>query len=120
MKVHVFYLPVDRGFCFKPFIVLPKVSKRWLQPARQASLAHELIHYEQQPLFPVFWVIRYFLSKRFRFAQELPAFKKQLEIETMSASPARKLAFTRYIAKVMSEQYWGMCSFDEALKALEE
>ena len=95
----------SRGFCFKPFIIIPKSKKD-----DNAYLAHEMTHYNRQGLFPILWVRRYFADKEFRWNEE----KKAFEAEIMSKKKENKYIDYKWYKKVFLEQYWGMCTTEQA------
>ena len=110
-------LPVKRGFTFRPLIVIPKWASK-TEALKVSLVAHEQTHYERQKnfFFALWWVFRYFTSKSFRFNEEIPAFTNELRaLKGLGQKPK-----VSDFAKTLSEQYWGACDYQTALKRLEE
>jgi hypothetical protein len=58
-----------------PFIfILPEYAKD------AALLAHEFVHYNEQRWITPWWWLKYALSKRFRIAAEVRAYKVQIDM----------------------------------------
>jgi len=104
------YLPINRGLTFRPFLVLPKRIKG--KKSEAGYLAHERIHYGRQFLFPIIWIAKYFLSARFRWREEKPAWTEEIKVNELEG---HKVAPERY-AEILSEQYWGMVNYTAALE----
>lgn len=89
----------------------------------QDLIVHEKVHIEQQiNLFnSVIWWIRYIFSKRFRYSQELPAYKKQFEYLKQGKDRNEIARIKTIIAKNLSHPLYGnMVSFEEAMRELEK
>lgn len=110
-------LPISRGFTFHPFIVIPEWATK-TEAIKASYLAHEQTHYERQKNFfyALWWVFRYFASKKFRFEEEVTAFAS--EIKTLKALGQKPKVSD--FARTLSEQYWGACDYQTALERLEE
>lgn len=71
--------------CIYPFIFLPEHIYKDLisptpKPSSVALLLHEQVHYERQKREGIIlWPILYIISPKFRFNEELLAFKEQIE-----------------------------------------
>lgn len=71
--------------CIYPFIFLPEHIYKDListtpKPSSAALLLHEQVHYERQKREGIIlWSILYIISPKFRFNEELLAFKEQIE-----------------------------------------
>ena len=105
-------LNIKRGFSFKPFIGVP--NNLVGTAAYDAYVAHEMTHYERQGYFPAIWVAKYFTDKKFRYQEELLAFKA--EIAKMRETGIR--VNIHQFAMAMSTEYWGMIDYDTAYKDL--
>ena len=70
---------------------------------------------------PVF-VVLYILSKKFRFTAEVEAFMAQIDAELVEwrelGIDKDRHEYATFLAKQLSEQYWGCCTYDEAAAAL--
>lgn len=51
-------------------------------------IEHELVHYREQAWITPIWVLRYLLSRRFRFAAEARAYRRQIEVGGISVDGA--------------------------------
>ncbi len=61
------------AFTFRPFIfVHPDHANN------EGLIAHEMTHYKEQWWIPLIWVARYCLSKKFKLAAEIRAYKAQI------------------------------------------
>lgn len=71
--------------CIYPFIFLPEdvykdLISKTPKPKSIAVLLHEKVHLERQKKQGILlWIIKYFISPKFRFNEELLAFKEQIE-----------------------------------------
>lgn len=110
-------LNVTRGFTLRPLMVIPKWATK-TEALKASYVAHEQTHYERQKNFfyALWWVFRYFTSKKFRFEEEVAAFVN--EIKTLKALGQKPKVID--FAKILSEQYWGACDYQTALERLEE
>ena len=95
-------------------MVIPAIIKGTAD--EPAYIAHETAHYNRQGLFPIAWVVKYFTNKKFRFQEELLAFRAEIEKKRELNLPVNIEDY----ATAMSEQYWDMCTVDEALLKLQE
>ena len=57
----------------------------------KALIAHELVHYDSMAWVTPFWWLRYILSKSFRWAQEVKAYKVQIAMSGITAPQAAEL-----------------------------
>ena len=69
--------------CIYPFIFLPENVYNDLKssnpnPESFALLLHEQTHLERQKKYGILWFIKYLFSAKYRFNEELLAFKKQV------------------------------------------
>ena len=82
---------------------------------------HENTHLDQQGhsyILAVIWWIRYFASARFRYRQELEAFRRQYDY-VMHTTPRRRYeSLTHYAEQLSSDLYGGLVSFDEAVEEI--
>ena len=102
---------LTRGFCFKPFIVIPKSQKD-----NNSYLAHENTHYKRQGFFPFLWVFKYFTDKEFRWEEEKEAFTAEI----LSKKKDNKYVdYDRY-KHILLNQYCNMCSEKEAYEFIAE
>lgn len=86
-------------------------------------IMHEAIHVSQQKnwFLAIFWWIRYTASAEFRYSQELPAYKMQMNYLCDHVYRGREQQFQvrRSIALIMSgPKYKRMVSYDQAMKDL--
>ena len=73
-------------------------------------IEHELVHYREQAWIAPLWWLRYALSKSFRLAAEVRAYKRQIEVG----------GITRLTAAVMLLNYGLGITLEEAFKELPE
>lgn len=104
----IVYLDIQRGFSFWPLIVMPKRLKGGVR--EQAYLEHEQTHYKRQRWWTPIWIILYFLSKSFRWQEEKLAFKAEIEHLINAGIPINRYLYVEDI----SEDYWGMCTVQQA------
>lgn len=86
-------------------------------------MIHELTHSEQQKrsyLFAIIWWIRYLLSKKFRYRQELEAYQQQMYfIKTIVTDRNMLVKFRHRLAHDLSGQgYNYITSYEDAFKQL--
>lgn len=109
------YLDVERGFSFWPVIVIPKKHRGTV--LEKPQVAHESDHYNRQGWLVLWWIFRYFTSRKFRMQEETRAYKAQIA-EYAKILPGREDEYTILKANSMATLYRGMCTFDEAIEAL--
>lgn len=84
---------------------------------------HERIHMAQQKNFfkAIWWWARYVTSPKFRYSQELPAYKKQYEILIRSIGDRNaRIKLLEKVASVMAgKSYKNMVDYQTAVKDLE-
>ncbi len=81
-----------------PFIfVLPKKA------GHTGLIEHELVHYREQAWIAPIWWLRYLLSKSFRLAAEVRAYKRQIEVSEIGVTQAA-LWLTKYKTGVTYQQ----------------
>lgn len=74
-----------------------------------ALVEHELVHYrEQRRVLTIPWLLRYWLSKKFRLAAEVRAYQRQIEVG----------GITVQAAAVMLQQYGLGITLEQAHAAL--
>ncbi len=87
-------------------------------------IEHEKVHIGQQKNFfiAIFWWVRYYLSKSFRYSQELPAYKKQYQfIKSEYKDKNVQFKFRMRIAEIISgAQYNHMVDRQTAYEDLEK
>ena len=54
----------------------------------EALIAHEMVHYRSMAWLTPFWWLRYALSKSFRWAQEVEAYRVQIALGGLTAPAA--------------------------------
>lgn len=87
-------------------------------------VAHELVHIRQQRnsyIVAVVWWIRYRFSLKFRYSQELPAYRKQMEeIFKHVRDPNKKARVRNEVASIMTNNpaYKGMVTYQQAFEDL--
>jgi len=87
-------------------------------------LCHETVHTLQQKnfFFAIIWWIRYIIDSKFRYSQELPAYKAQYEyLKKHVFKDRNQIARLRHsVASMMSGPHYNhMVAYDEVYKALE-
>ena len=58
-------------------------------------IEHELVHYREQAWITPWWVLRYLLSRKFRLAAEVRAYRRQIELGGITHGQAAQM-LTRY------------------------
>lgn len=83
---------------------------------------HEYVHVEQQKgskLYAMVWWIPYTLSRKFRYSQELPAYRRQLSYLAGGQDKTTRHAVGHKIATILSGSgYNNMVSYEQAIKDL--
>lgn len=85
---------------------------------------HETIHTVQQrqsKLFGLYWWAKYILSKRFRFSQEVEAYRGQYEFAVKHYKMDRNKsswALKKVASAISSKLYGNMVEFSDALKLI--
>lgn len=104
-----------RGFTLRPFMIIPKWATK-TETLKASYTAHEQTHYQRQKnfFFAVWWVLRYFTSKKFRFEEEVLAYANEIRVLRKAGLNPSKDKY----AKILSEEYWGACNQAEAFSAL--
>lgn len=105
-------LNIKRGFSFKPFIGVPKALMGTVM--YDVIVAHENAHYGRQRLFPLFWVIKYFMNRSFRLDEELFAYRVQI----VKMKELGLHIDIHLFAQELSTQYWGMVEYERVLHLL--
>lgn len=84
----------------------------FIRPERhndESLIAHEMIHYREQAWSTPWWVMRYLLSKQFRLAAEVRAYKVQIESGGIPPEEAGSMLM----------KYRLGITYEQALKALQ-
>lgn len=82
---------------------------------------HEMVHLRQQcfsKFVGVFWWILYLLSKRFRYSQELEAFREQYRWILVNQNFWRHRKLDEYASQLSSPLYGKIVSYEEAKKQI--
>jgi len=113
----------DRGFSVHPFIFIPKWTET--QGIENSYEAHERTHCGRQKNFfyGLYWIGHYYVSKSFRFQEETLAYITQVITRLAPITKPSERAFlkTQIISEYageMATEYRGMCTVDQAIKAL--
>ena len=97
---------VPRGFSALTLWPLILVRPEFRHDA--AMIEHELVHFHEQAWITPIWVARYLLSKRFRLAAEVRAYRRQIEVGGISIEGAARMLLC----------YRLNINYDQALAAL--
>jgi len=97
---------IPRGFA--AMTVWPLILVRPECRHDNALIEHELVHYREQAWITPWWMVRYLLSKKFRLAAEIRAYRVQIALD----------GITHAAAAHMLTQYRLGITFTEALEAL--
>jgi hypothetical protein len=100
-------LGLSRAFSLWPLIFAPRNAPVWI-------LEHERAHYHRQAWITPVWVIRWLFDAKFRYREEQLAFKAEIE----SRRAAGRYAYLHDYAFMMSTQYRGMCTYEQAMEWL--
>ena len=84
---------VPRGFDAITF--WPVIFVRPEHRHNAALIAHELVHYQEQRWITPVWVLRYLLSRKFRLAAEVRAYRVQIALGGITQDQAAQM-LTRY------------------------
>ena len=74
-----------------------------------ALIEHELVHYQEQRWITPVWVLRYLLSRKFRLAAEVRAYRRQIAIGGITKDQAAQM-LTQYRLGISLEQANGLFS----------
>lgn len=108
--MNIYYIDNNRGFSLWPVgIFIPiKHKGTWKE---KTYIAHETTHYRRQGWSILWWLIKYFVSKGFRFEEEKIAMSSAIRLQNKLGEPY----YPEKLALILSTQYWDMCSYAEAL-----
>jgi len=84
-------------------------------------IAHETVHCKQQKNFfyAIYWWVKYITNSKFRYSQELPAYRAQLSrIGEEYRDYETRRRFRVAIAGIMSDRYNKMVDFKKAFDEL--
>lgn len=95
---------------FQAITVWPVIFVLPDQADNVGLIEHEMVHYREQAWIAPLWWLRYVLSKSFRLAAEVRAYKRQIEVG----------GITRLTAAVMLLNYGLGITLEEAFKELPE
>lgn len=84
----------------------------------ESLMAHEETHVKQQ-VYPMWWWIKYIISKRFRFDQELEAHINEYRA-TVGSRNERDIKLRQIAQRLCSSLYGNIVSFDEAYKLIKK
>lgn len=73
---------------YDAFTVWPFIFVRPEFRNSEALLRHEYVHYDSQAWITPFWLVRYWLSEKFRWAQEVKAYKVQIACKGITLEKA--------------------------------
>jgi len=92
---------VPRGFdaiTLWPLILIRPEHRR-----NSGLIEHELVHYREQAWIAPVWWLRYLLSRRFRLAAEVRAYRRQIELGGMTQDQAAQM-LTHYRLGITADQ----------------
>lgn len=91
-------------------------------PISNDMLVHEAVHADQQGENPATWWDKYFQNGKFRFAQELAAYRAQYAFASTVIKDRNKLArYVHEMARDLSGSLYGhCCSHSEALRLIKD
>lgn len=90
------------AFSCWPFIfVLPNHA------GNMGLIEHETVHYNEQAWMTPVWLLRYFLSKSFRLAAEVRAYKRQIAVGGISMDAA-SMMLLRYDLGITQQEAVGI------------
>ena len=69
----------------------PVILVRPSQRSNLPLIEHELVHYREQAWITPVWVLRYLLSRKFRLAAEVRAYRRQIELGGITQDQAANL-----------------------------
>lgn len=95
---------------FDAFTCWPFIFIRPKYISNEGLIKHEMVHYKEQGLLSIPWLIQYFLSKKFRLAAEVRAYKVQIACDGITLMGAAVLLTTYRLG----------ISLEEAMNALME
>lgn len=95
---------------FDAITCYPFILVRPYRAEDSALLAHEMVHYEEQKkCLVVPWLLRYWLSPKFRLASEVRGYKAQMKMGGITRSEAARL-LTTYGMSVSFAEAWDLLS----------
>lgn len=90
----------DAITCYPFILVRPQFA------GDKALLVHEMVHYqEQKKVFVIPWLLRYWLSQKFRLAAEVRGYKAQIQAGGTTREKAASM-LTCYGLGVTYEEAW--------------
>lgn len=95
---------------FQAITVWPVIFVLPDQAKNIGLIEHEMVHYREQAWIAPLWWLRYVLSKSFRLAAEVRAYKRQIEVG----------GITRLTAAAMLLNYGLGITLEQALQQLPE
>ena len=98
--------PFYFSLTFWPFIFFS--TEHYNDPAVHQ---HEMVHYRRQRWIVLWWVLKYEISKKFRFMEECEAYKTEIEYKVTNNI---QFSYDQYINNLLWSGYRNMCSRDEA------
>lgn len=117
LKIFFPTVKMDEMWCtFGKWIYMPKNTG-----ITADLVAHEMVHVKQQKnwFIAIFWWIRYIVSAKFRYSQELPAYQEQYNIlKRIYKDKNSAFRIKMSVARAMSENY-KMVSYDKAVRDLQ-
>lgn len=82
-------------------------------------ITHEKVHFEQQKCGWLKWTFKYIFSSKFRYSQELEAYKSEIKMAITLNKKYKNSIYLDGIAKAMSSRvYFWMCTYEQAKKDL--
>lgn len=81
----------------------PFIFVRPAQRDNAALIEHELVHYREQRWITPWWVLRYLLSRKFRLAAEVRAYRRQIELGGITQDQAAQM-LTHYRLGITVDQ----------------
>jgi hypothetical protein len=91
-------------------------------PIDNGLMVHEEVHTKQQKNFlkGIFWWIKYIRDEKFRYSQELPAYKEQFKYLISGEKNRERINKVRHAVamELSGEHYNWMCDYDQAFRDL--
>ncbi len=101
MLVKTNRLPRD----FAAFTCWPFIFIRPSMIGNTGLISHEMVHYNEQGFLSLFWLARYFLSKKFRLEAEVRAYKVQIACNGISIHNAANMLLKYKLDLTIEQAY---------------
>jgi hypothetical protein len=109
--------PIALGFSITgwPFILISRGAAD-----KEATIAHEMVHYGRQRWVTPCWWLRWALCRRFRFDEEVLAYRAEIAFLKGRGDYVGPETYDHYARKISGKSSWWAGSYADALKELKD